>query len=152
MASFSPRPIQLKPMQHPAPVCADFADRDLVVAFEKAMRTHRAHADPFELTPMEARVDGPWRVASASGAAYVVDIVDGSGLHDACTCPDFLIGELGVCKHLEAVRRAILSRPGLRKTFLRLGTEPDRPTLTVSAQGGLGLLALGSRQRREPPA
>jgi len=144
MASTSPRPIQLQPAQHTAPVCADFADRDLVVAFEKAMRTHRAHADPFELTILEARVDGPWRVASASGAAYVVDIVDGGGLHDACTCPDFLIGELGVCKHLEAVRRPIQARPGLRKAFQRLGAEPDRPTLTVSAQGGLGLLALGT--------
>jgi len=146
------RPILLQPAQHPAPVCADFADRDSVVAFEKAMRTHRAHAEPFELTPLDGRVDGAWRVAGASGAAYVVDIVDGSGGHDACTCPDFLGGELGVCKHLEAVRRGIRARPALHKAFQRLGAGPDRPTLTVAAQGGLAIAALGAWPARVLPS
>ena len=143
MAAIS-RPIQLQPTQHPAPVCADFEDRESVVAFEKAVRTHRAHAEPFELTPLDGRVDGAWRVSGASGAAYIVDIVDGGGLNDACSCPDFLVGELGVCKHLEAVRRGIRTRAGLHKAFQRLGTAPDRPTLTVAAQGGLSLKALGT--------
>ena len=143
MAAIS-RPIQLQPTQHPAPVCADFEDRESVVAFEKAVRTHRAHAEPFELTPLDGRVDGAWRVSGASGAAYIVDIVDGGGLNDACSCPDFLVGELGVCKHLEAVRRGIRTRAGLHKAFQRLGTAPDRPTLTVAAQGGLSLKALGA--------
>ena len=138
------RSIQLQPAQHPAPVCADFQDRENVVAFERAMRTHRAHTEPFELAPLDGRVDGAWSVSGASGAVYVVDIVDGSGLNDACTCPDFLVGELGVCKHLEAVRRAIRARAALRKTFQRLGAEPGRPTLTVAAQGGLSLKALGA--------
>jgi superfamily II DNA or RNA helicase len=138
------RPIQLQPTQHPAPVCADFEDRESVVAFEKAMRTHRAHSEPFDLTPLEGRVDGAWHVSGASGAAYVVDIVDGGGMNDACTCPDFLVGELGVCKHLEAVRRGIRARAGLQKAFQRLGSEPDRPTLTVEARGGLSLKALGA--------
>lgn len=84
MAAIS-RPIQLQPTQHPAPVCADFEDCESVVAFEKAMRTHRAHAEPFELTPLDGRVDGAWRVSGASGAAYIVDIVDGGGLNDACS-------------------------------------------------------------------
>jgi len=51
---------------------------------------------------------------------------------------------LGVCKHLEAVRRGIRTRAGLHKAFQRLGTAPDRPTLTVAAQGGLSLKALGA--------
>jgi len=143
MAAIS-RPIQLQPTQHPAPVCANFEDRESVVAFEKAMRTHRAHAEPFELTPLEGRVDGAWRVSGASGVIYIVDIVDGCGLNDACSCPDFLVGELGVCKHLEAVRRGIRDRAALQKAFRRLGAEPDRPTLTVAAQGGLSLKALGA--------
>lgn len=143
MTPIASKTISLSPIQHAAPVCVDFADRQAVVAFEKAMRVHRAHAEAFEITPLDGRVDGAWRVAGSRGVSYFVDIVDGSGLNDACTCPDFLVGELGLCKHLEAVRRAILSRPGLRKAFQRLGPEPDRPTLTLATCGGLEIKTLG---------
>jgi len=143
MTPIALKPIQLQPIQHAAPVCLDFADLQSVMAFERAMRVHRAHTEPFVITPTDGRVDGAWRVAGARGVAYVVDIVDGSGLNDACTCPDFLAGELGVCKHLEAVRRAIRTRPGLQKAFLRLGSAPARPTLTLETSGGLSLRALG---------
>ncbi|WP_437926078.1 SNF2-related protein [Sorangium sp. So ce291] len=106
------------------------------------MRVYRAHTEPFGVTPLSGRVDGDYEVASKTGGRYVVDLVDGSARHDTCTCPDFLSNQLGTCKHLEAVRRAVAEHPAWRRAFARLDA-PARPTLTVHAQGGLRLLAVG---------
>ncbi|WP_437830397.1 DEAD/DEAH box helicase [Sorangium sp. So ce1153] len=106
------------------------------------MRVYRAHTEPFSVTPLSGRVDGDYEVASKSGGRYVVDLVDGSARHDTCTCLDFLGNQLGTCKHLEAVRRAVAEHPAWRRAFGRLAA-PARPTLTVHAQGGLRLLAVG---------
>jgi hypothetical protein len=143
MGPSTSKPIRLEPEQHQAPACEDFADFAAVAAFERAMRTHRAHVEAFELTPLETRVDGAWRVSGSRGALYTVDIVDGSGQHDTCTCPDFLDGELGICKHLEAVRRAIRSRPGLLRSYRALAAGPARPTLTLLTDGGVTVRAVG---------
>lgn len=145
MKPFPSSIIKLQPVRHAAPAWPDFEDLPSVLAFERAMRIHRAHVDPFEVAPLDGRVDGVWRVSSGNGkgGSYLVDIVDGSGVHDACTCPDFLVGELGVCKHLEAVRRAIQTRPVLRRSFQRLGLEPIGPTLTVDACGGITFRKVG---------
>ena len=95
MGSSSSKQIRLEPEHHQVPVCEDFADFDTVAAFERAMRTHRAHVEAFELIPLEPRVDGAWRVSGSRGMSYTVDIVDGSGQHDTCTCPDVLEGNWG---------------------------------------------------------
>ncbi|MDR3670202.1 MAG: SNF2-related protein [Holophaga sp.] len=143
MGPSSSKPIRLEPEQHQPPACPDFADFEAVTAFERAMRTHRAHVEPFELVQLENRVDGAWRVSGSRGVPYTVDVVDGSGQHDTCTCPDFLGGELGLCKHLEAVRRALRSRPMLHRRYRALAPGPARPTLTLQSNGGLALRAIG---------
>jgi hypothetical protein len=71
-------------------VCLDFGNSDAVLAFERAMRTHRAHTETFEVRRPEGSVDGTWQVASGSGGVYFVDIIDASSLSDTCSCPDFL--------------------------------------------------------------
>ncbi|WP_269084087.1 DEAD/DEAH box helicase [Sorangium cellulosum] len=106
------------------------------------MRVHRAHTEPFGVAPLSDRVDGDYAVASGTGGRYVVDLVDGSERYDTCSCPDFLSNRLGTCKHLEAVRRAVAERPAWRRAFARLDA-PARPTLTVDAQEGLRLVAVG---------
>jgi superfamily II DNA or RNA helicase len=137
------RTIRLKAVRHEAPTCEDYGDLGTVLDFERAMRVHRAHAEAFEITSSDGRADGAWLVRGASGSAYVVDIVDGSGLRDACTCLDFLGGGLGVCKHLEVVRRAFLARRDVDVAHRRLPSEPKIPTLTVDVRDGLSLVTAG---------
>jgi PHD/YefM family antitoxin component YafN of YafNO toxin-antitoxin module len=144
MVPLKTKTIRLEPEHHPLPVCTNFDDFDTVVAFEQAMRTHRAHVEAFVLAPLEARVDGAWQVSGTQGKAYTVDIVDGSGQHDSCTCPDFLGGELGLCKHVEAVRRAIRSRAVLHRPYQALAGGPSRPTLTVHTRGCVSLQPVGA--------
>ncbi|HEY4159651.1 MAG TPA: SNF2-related protein, partial [Polyangiaceae bacterium] len=133
-------------VRHEQPDCLDYDDEDEVRRFEIAMRVYRAHGEAYSVTPLDGRVDGAYRVVGktgASGEAWLVDVVDASGTHDACQCPDFLNNDLGTCKHIEAVRRAIAKVPELRRAFTRLGQEPRTPTLTVSAVGALGLVEAG---------
>ncbi|MBI5538017.1 MAG: DEAD/DEAH box helicase [Deltaproteobacteria bacterium] len=140
--------LRLEPIRHPQPQCQDYNDEPTIRQFEREMRVHRAHVEPYELTPLDGRVDGAWRVAGPSGAAYHVDIVDGSGEHDACSCPDFLTNDIGTCKHVEAVLRALSGVKALRTTYARLGPVPSYPVVTVRAQGGLRLQALGKWRAR----
>ncbi|XXT17979.1 DEAD/DEAH box helicase [Sorangium sp. So ce429] len=136
------RPASLEPIRWNTPQCDDYEDPDAVCRYEREVRVYRAHTEPFGVTPLSGRVDGDYEVANKSGGRYVVDLVDGSARHDTCTCPDFLGNQLGTCKHLEAVRRAIAEHPAWRRALARLGA-PARPTVTVQAQGGLRLLAVG---------
>jgi len=138
------KPISLHPVRHETPVCRDFGSSEAVVTYEKAMRVHRARVEPHELALLDGRIDGAWRVSSSHGQNYVVDIVDGSGLHDTCTCPDFLGAGLGTCKHLEAVRRALLGSRNLEREFRKLPMVPAIPVLTVEAEEDLALLPVGA--------
>jgi hypothetical protein len=143
------RAIRLEPEPRDEPLCEDFASEEAVRRFEREVRAYRAHTEPFSVVPREARVDATYEVASASGATYLVDIVDASGRHDTCTCPDFLGNELGDCKHVEAVRRAIAAHRLRRAAFARLGDEPTEPVLTVEAGPALRFRAVGPWSRAD---
>jgi superfamily II DNA or RNA helicase len=135
------RSISLDPVPWDTPYCDDYESADEVRRFEREVRVHRACTEPFVVTPI-GRADGAYAVTSGSGGRYIVDLVDGSARYDTCTCPDFLANELGTCKHLEATRRAVDSRPALRRALARLDA-PARPTITVDTEGTLRLLAVG---------
>ena len=137
------RTIRLKPLVQPPVRCEDYADESTVRRFEQAVRTRRAHVEPYTILAEEARVDGTYQVQGQSGEAYRVDIVDGSGLNDTCTCPDFLTNDLGTCKHIEVVKRALIGSPKLRKAWQALPAKCLVPTVTVSAAGGLVLRHVG---------
>ncbi|MEP7122046.1 MAG: DEAD/DEAH box helicase [Byssovorax sp.] len=137
------RTLHLVYERHEEPVCESYQDAIAVRRYEREIRVHRAFTEPFAVTPLEARVDGAYRVAGENHRDYFVDIVDGSGIRDTCTCPDFLANELGTCKHVEVIRRMIGARRNLRAAYARLGAEPTEPVLTVDADGGLRLLAVG---------
>src|SRR5437868_2770449 len=98
---------KLSPIRHEEPRCESFEEEASVREFERAMRVHRAHTEAFRVSTAGQHVDGTYRVEGASGHAHLVDIVDSSAEHDACTCPDFLNNQLGSCKHLQAVHRVI---------------------------------------------
>lgn len=140
------KPIRLAAVRHEEPDCLDYDDEAEVRRYEIAMRVRRAHAEAYSVTPLDGRVDGAYRVMGKAGAnreAWTVDVVDASGVHDACACHDFLGNDLGTCKHLEVVRRAIARVPELRRAFRRLGPEPATATLTIGAVGGLHLVEAG---------
>ncbi len=140
---------QLAPVRHDEPRCDAYDDEAAVRAFERAVRVHRAHTEAMTLARRSARVDDTYRVDGASGRRHLVDIVDASGQHDACTCPDFLTNELGTCKHLEAVRRLIRRDRRLHAQLVALGQTPAQPTLTVDATGVAPALAIaGPRAAR----
>ena len=142
------RTIKLNAVRHPAPAHPDYTDLDQVTAFERSVRVHRAHQEAFEVMSAEGRVDSTWQARGESGETYHVDLVDRSGLHDVCDCPDFLSNQLGTCKHLEAVRRAVGSRKDLAAAFARLPLEPVVPTLGTRMGEDLGLAALGPWTRQ----
>src|SRR4051794_9504574 len=98
------RAIHLDPERHEEPVCDSYEDEIAVRRYEREVRVHRAFTEKFVVLPLAARVDGAYRVSTVNHHDYLVDIVDGSRLHDTCTCPDFLANELGTCKHVEVVR------------------------------------------------
>jgi superfamily II DNA or RNA helicase len=159
------RAIHLEPERHEEPVCDSYEDEAAVRRYEREVRVHRAFTEKFVVLPLEARVDGAYRISTVNHHDYFVDIVDGSRFHDTCTCPDFLANELGTCKHVEVVLRLIGSQRLRRKAYARLGAEPDSPVLTVDASSRvLRLAAIGPwsseaqapyarlLQRNPPPA
>ncbi|MCC6215240.1 MAG: DEAD/DEAH box helicase [Polyangiaceae bacterium] len=140
------RTVRLAPVRHEAPECVAYADEVEVRRFEIATRIHRAHVEEYTVTAIDFRVDGAYRVVGrtgSSGEERRVDIVDRSALRDTCDCPDFLGNDLGTCKHLEAVRRAISRVPELRRGYLALGEVPRAATLTVATVGGARLIEAG---------
>jgi hypothetical protein len=135
--------IKLAAQAGPPPRCASFSEEEAVRRYERAMREHRAQTESYEISLLEDRVDGAYRV-QGSGGVYLVDVVDGSGEADTCTCVDFLTNDLGTCKHLEAVRRALQGNRALRGQYEALEGKPARPTVTVRSRGGLELLKRGT--------
>ena len=137
------RKIQLEPVRHQAPSCDNYGHAATVRQFEVATRIHRAHVEAFEIAQLGESIECTYRVSGASGTSYDVDIVTGTARDDTCTCADFLGNDLGTCKHLEAVRRAVWTNRALRTEFIQLTDTPSRPTVIVHAVGGLSLQLLG---------
>ena len=136
------RPIQLKAIEHDAPVCESFGDEASVEAYEKSMREHRALIAGWRVEHL-GDIHDTFVVHGVEGGRYRVDLVDGAAL-DVCECPDFLSNGLGTCKHLEAALRAVRSRASLLKAFNALTHRPAGPTLTLApTDGGLAVRAVG---------
>ncbi len=65
------RTIRLKPLVQPPARCEDYADESTVRRFEQAVRTRRAHVEPYTILAEEARVDGTYQVRGLPGERYV---------------------------------------------------------------------------------
>lgn len=114
-----------------------FNDEGAVVAYEREVRRHRAHREAFHV---ELSARDSFRVTGSSGGVYVVDVVrltratakDHEDLA-SCSCPDFIHGRLGVCKHVEAVRR-VLAMPKRRRRGVDLASAPLDPRASLVAR------------------
>jgi len=68
---------------------------------------------------------GQYRVASGDGDRfYVVTVRDDRWAYASCSCPDFQVNELGLCKHIERVKLALNKKSLLEK--LRVDTKNDK--------------------------
>ena len=141
--------VQINPVHHTAPRCADFQDELAVRQYERAVRVHRAYTETWLVSRLDGRIDGSYRVSGEKRTAYYVDIVDGSGAHDTCTCPDFLTNRIGTCKHLEAVRRSIDRVKADAAGYRALPAMPLSPVITVQTNPSLSLRLLGKWTARQ---
>jgi superfamily II DNA or RNA helicase len=75
-------------------------------------RRQRARDEAFVITNADPRhpVFSNFRVKSASGLTYSVEVRDLAERQFACDCVDFRINGLGVCKHVEAVLLQLQTR------------------------------------------
>jgi hypothetical protein len=71
---------------------------------EVERRRQRAAEEPFTVEAIEPEqpVFGTFRVESASGGAYEVEIRSLARRDNSCGCPDHRVNGLGTCKHVEA--------------------------------------------------
>jgi HEPN domain-containing protein len=118
---------------------------------EVERRRWRGRSETAEVVPL-VPADGPfgaWRVRSAGGGEYVVEIRHLNARENSCGCRDFATNGLGTCKHIEGAlihlrrRKALagLGRMSPRiEVFVSGGEEPgprvqwpENPSLKVQA-------------------
>ena len=108
-------------------------------AEEIRRRQLRAREESFRITNLDARhpIFSNFRVQSASGLTYSVEIRDLKQPQQACTCVDFRINGLGTCKHVEAVllllqrRQARRFRAAQQQESDRINVVPDPTAATL---------------------
>ncbi|MDR3457948.1 MAG: DEAD/DEAH box helicase [Verrucomicrobiae bacterium] len=101
-------------------------------ADEVNKRRQRAREESFVITNTDARhpIFSNFRVKSASGLTYSVEIRGLNGQQCACDCVDFRTSGLALCKHTEAVLLYLQARH--KKLFKSAGTSgSDRVEVTV---------------------
>jgi len=103
---------------------------------EVERRRQRAAEEPFTIERLEAGhpVFGTFRVESASGGAYEVEVRSLLRRDNSCGCPDHRVNGLGTCKHVEAVlagfsaaraRKARQEEALRAEVFLRYSPAPE---------------------------
>jgi superfamily II DNA or RNA helicase len=113
-------------------------------------RKQRAREEKFEIENLSAsRIYSSFRVQSASRNSYVVTIRDLSAPGaNGCTCPDYLVNQLGTCKHIESVFLHL--REHERNDFRKASLTPP-PNAYVYLNYGEVVSVEARRPRRPPP-
>lgn len=114
-------------------------------AQEIERRRERAREESFAIQALDKTelILSSFRVDSASGSAYTVEVYDLKSPHFSCSCIDFRINGLGTCKHVEATLMYLSKRyPKLYATAaksipLRAVVDVDRQNsrLTLDPKG-----------------
>jgi hypothetical protein len=112
-------------------------------------RRLRARTEALHVTNVDAAhpIFSNFRVKSASGMTYAVEIRDPGQRQFACDCTDFRVNGLGTCKHVEAVLLNLEAR------FLRLYQKAQRdssPRIDVVPGTGSGTLQVERGLERLP--
>ena len=104
-------------------------------------RRQRALQESFVITNVTAEhpIFSNFRVKSASGLTYSVEVRDLGGRQFACDCVDFRINGLGSCKHVEAVLLQLQAR---HKNHFKAAHTSGSPRLEVGVHYAADTLRL----------
>src|SRR5215469_18075173 len=83
---------------------------------EIALRQWRGRTEIAKIEALEPKFGpcGTFRVRSATGGLYEVEIRDLAGRTNSCGCIDHRVNGLGTCKHIEGVLLALRKKLGAR--------------------------------------
>jgi ERCC4-related helicase len=132
---------------HKLPPAHDWRTSD---ADEIAKRRQRAREESFIITNTDARhpIFSNFRVKSASGLTYSVEVRDVPEGQSLCDCVDFRTNGLAVCKHTEAVLLYLQARH--KKLFKAAQTAgPNRIEVQVDPE--TDTLSVATAQEDVPP-
>ncbi len=112
-------------------------------------RRLRAREEVMQVTNLapEYPLFSDFKVASASGLPYVVQIHDVTQRLFACSCMDFRINALGTCKHVEAVLWQLEKRLGKR---WKEAVESGSARAEIMRHASLPTFIVGGDRRRLP--
>lgn len=117
-------------------------------------RRQRAAGEPLAVEALEPGhpVFGAFRVSSATGSSYEVEIRSLSQHDNSCGCPDYEVNGLGTCKHVEAVlakvrtsRQAKTAKPRIEVFLRRAGGRPEVRAQGLERSGASAPQALADR-------
>ncbi len=114
-------------------------------------RRFRARDEVFNITNLDPQhpIFSNFRVKSASGLTYSVEVRDIRQRHFACDCVDFRTNGLGTCKHAEAV---LLHLEGRFKRLFRTAREGGSTRLDIVIDPELDTLRLANTNGHGIPA
>src|SRR5208337_1628588 len=106
-------------------------------AEEVALRQWRGRAEIAKIEAVEPQFGpyGTFRVSSASGAVYEVEIRDLAGRGNSCGCIDHRVSGLGTCKHIEGVLSALKKKLGVRAFAAAAAEGPPRVEVYLGRDG-----------------
>src|SRR5579862_1113328 len=114
-------------------------------------RRIRAREESFVITNTDARhpIFSNFRVKSASGLTYSVEIRGLSGQQCACDCVDFRTNGLGLCKHTEAVLLYLEAR---HKKHFKSAQAIGSNRIEVAVDAAANLLCVQNCRNKLPRA
>jgi len=104
---------------------------------EIGLRRWRGVSEIVEIEALEPAFAllGTFRVKSASGGIYEVEIRDLEGRNNSCGCIDHRVNGLGTCKHIEGVLAALRKRHGARACLAAAREGALRAEIFLSRHG-----------------
>lgn len=114
-------------------------------------RRERAREESFSISSLDNtdRILSSFRVESASGAVYTVELFDLKNPQFGCSCVDFRINGLGTCKHVEAT---LLYLKGRFSKLFSTATRTDPPRAVVDVDRENSRLRLDPKGATLPPS
>jgi hypothetical protein len=107
---------------------------------EIALRRWRGRTEIQKVESLEPNFStfGTFRVRSASGGSYDVEIRDLKKRNNSCGCIDHRVNALGTCKHIEGVLAALERKSGARGFSAAAAKGSPRVEIFIARQDGKG--------------
>ena len=121
---------------------------------EVALRRWRGRTEIQKVESLEANFStfGTFRVRSASGGSYDVEIRDLKNRNNSCGCIDHHVNALGTCKHIEGVLAALKRKIGVRAFSAAVAKGSPRVEVFITRHGGQGPAVLWPKAKTSAKA